>query len=130
MKKRKIVHEKKTLYLMALLYVLAGVNHIVNPEFYLPIMPSYVPWHAELVLISGIIEIILGLLLLYPATRTTAAWLIILLLIAVFPANWQMAHDFYLQDHPYLWLAIVRLPLQIVLIWWAWLYTKTVKKRL
>jgi uncharacterized membrane protein len=53
-----------------------------------------------------------------------AAWLIITMLIAIFPANIQMAVDWYRKGSPYLWIAVMRLPLQLVLIWWAWIYTK------
>lgn len=112
------------LYLMAIAYMLAGFNHFRNPRMYLRIMPSYLPWHQPSVLISGVLEILLGILLVFPATRVMAAWCLILLLIAVFPANIQMALNFYHKKSPYLWIAIARLPLQPLLIWWAWLYTK------
>ena len=112
------------LYLMSILYIAAGVYHFVNPRLYLRIMPSYLPCHIPLIYISGICEIIFALLLLPEATRPAGAWLIILLLIAVFPANIQMAVTFWQKENTYLWAALVRLPLQIVLIWWAWTYTK------
>jgi uncharacterized membrane protein len=112
------------LYLMAIAYLLAGLNHFRNPKMYMKIMPPYLPWHTELVLISGVLEILFGALLLFPATRVIGAWCIILLLIAIFPANIQMAISFYQKKSPYLWMAIARLPLQPLLIWWAWLYTK------
>lgn len=120
MKKLKLI----LMYVMAFFYVLAGINHFRNPEVYMSIMPNYLPYHYALVIISGIFELALGVLLLFKQTRQWAAWGIILLLIAVFPANIQMAIDFYQIDHPYLWLALVRLPLQLVLIWWAYIYTK------
>lgn len=113
------------LFLMAALYILAGLNHFRAPKMYLKIMPQYIPWHLPIVYISGIVEIILGILLLIPETRTWAAWGIILLLILIFPANIQMAVDFYVRKSPYLWLAIFRLPLQILLVWWAWWYVKS-----
>lgn len=112
------------LFIMATLYILAGINHFRNPKMYLRIMPDYIPWHLPVVYISGIIEIFLGILLMFPATRIWGAWGIIVLLILVFPANIQMAIDFYARKNPYLWIALLRLPLQIVLIWWAWWYTK------
>ena len=111
------------LYLMGGLYVLAGVNHFINPKFYLKIMPPYLPYHAFLVAGSGLAEIVLGVLLFFPATRSWAAWGIILLLIAVFPANLYMAYGTQFQDiSP--WIRWGRLPLQLVLIYWAYLYTK------
>ena len=78
------------LYLCALLYIAAGINHFVNAEMYLRTMPPYLPAHEALVALSGVIEIVLGVaLVLRPKTRLRvwAAWGIVLLLIAVFPAN-------------------------------------------
>ena len=116
------------LYMMAVLYVTAGINHLVHPEFYLPIMPPYIPYPQAMVLISGLCEIGLGVLLLPAATRSLAAWGVIALLIAVFPANIQMAVDWHRDHNPLLWVALLRLPLQFVLIWWAWLYTRPTGK--
>lgn len=109
---------------MSFLYVAAGLFHLIRPRFYMKIMPPWLPWHSQLVFTSGIIEIILGILLIPTATRTMAAWGIIVLLIAVFPANIQMAIDYWNKPGFYYWIAILRLPLQFVLIWWAWQYTK------
>ena len=108
---------------MALLYIMAGVNHFLQPQMYLQIMPPWLPAHSLLVLLSGIAEVILGVSLIFTTTRRIGAWGIILLLIAVFPANVQMTIDYYKTDHPLLWLTIVRLPLQLLLIWWAYQYT-------
>ena len=112
------------LYLMAFLYVLAGINHFWHPRMYMAIMPPYLPWHSSLVIISGVCEIVFGLLLLPVSTRWLAAWLIIALLIAVFPANIQMAVDYYRRHSSSAWLAMLRLPIQFLLIAWAWQYTK------
>lgn len=115
--------KKAALYLMVLLYVITGVLHFVYPASYVRIMPSWLPYPSALVATSGVCETLFALLLLPAATRRAAAWLIILLLIAVFPANVQMAVNYWHAHSPYLWLAIIRLPLQAALIWWAWLYT-------
>lgn len=112
------------LYVMAALYLAAGVYHFVNPKMYQRIMPTYLPWHIPLVYISGVCEIVFALLLIPESTRVIAAWLLIILLIAVFPANIQMAVSFWQKQRPTLWIALIRLPLQLVLIWWAWIYTK------
>lgn len=112
-----------SLYLMAVVYVLAGIYHFVNPRFYIKMMPTYLPYHSQLVVISGVMEIIFGLMLIPDATRIIGAWLIIALLIGVFPANVQMMMNFKKKKNPYLWLTVVRLPLQLVFIWWAWKYT-------
>lgn len=112
------------LYVMSFAYIAAGINHFVAPKFYSRIMPDWLPWHSQLIFISGVCEVVLGILLLPLATRTFAAWGIIILLIAVFPANIQMAVTYWNKQNPYLWMALLRLPLQFVLIWWAWQYTR------
>ena len=109
---------------MALFYVAAGINHFVYPLMYLKIMPPWLPAHQLLVLLSGIFEIVFAVLLFLKVTRKIGAWGIILLLIAVFPANVQMMLNYWKQDNPLLWLAILRLPIQALLIWWAYQYTK------
>lgn len=74
-------------WLLAILMVFAGVMHLVSPGFFLKIMPPYLPFHLELVYLSGVFEIGLGICLLIPQCSRYAAWGIIALLIAVFPAN-------------------------------------------
>lgn len=111
-------------YLMVVFYVLAGINHFLHPEFYLQIMPQWVPAQLAMVYISGACEILGGMLLLSDKTLRAGAWSIIVLLIAVFPANIQMEMDFYREHNHNLWIAIARLPLQFVLIWWAWLFAR------
>jgi uncharacterized membrane protein len=114
------------LWAMAVFYMAGGVMHFVRPDAYLPMMPPYLPWHYELVLLSGAAELLLGALVLVPATRRLAAWGIILLLIAVFPANLHIAfHNVPLfgATEGAGAMNYVRLPFQLVLIWWAWLYT-------
>jgi uncharacterized membrane protein len=115
------------LYVMAAFYVFAGVNHFRSPELYVQIMPPYLPWHLELVYLSGIAEIVCGIGVLIPRTRVMAAWATIALLIAIFPANVHVA----LNDVPMagaeqgagIW-NWVRLPFQLVFIAWAWWYTR------
>lgn len=112
------------LYIMSLLYTAAGIYHFVKPRMYVKIMPAWLPAHLQLVYISGLAEILLGLLLLPAGTRSFAAWGIIALLIAVFPANIQMMLNYYHKNLPGFWITLARLPLQAALIWWAWGYTK------
>ncbi len=109
---------------MSFLYALAGINHFVNPKFYLRIIPEWIPFHSAINYGSGMAEIILAILLLPESTRSIAAWGIIVLLILIFPANIKMCMDFYAKGHPQFWITVARLPLQIVLVWWAWVYTK------
>jgi uncharacterized membrane protein len=113
-----------SLYSMAVLYVAAGINHFWHPRVYSKIMPSYLPWHMPIVYISGVCEIVFALLLFPEQTRIVAAWLIIALLIAVFPANIQMAVDYSREHNPQTWVALLRLPVQILLVAWAWQYTR------
>lgn len=112
-----------SLYLQAFIYIAAGLNHFINPKGYLAIMPPYMPAHNLLVIVSGVAEVVLGVGLLFPATRSLSAWGLILLLIAVFPANVYMAMGSQFQTLP-AWLRWGRLPLQGVLIWWAYRYTR------
>ena len=78
-------------YLLAIGFVLAGANHFLNPAFYLKMMPPVLPTPLFLIYLSGVFQIALGMLLLIPTFTRFAAWGIIALLIAVFPANIFMA---------------------------------------
>jgi uncharacterized membrane protein len=113
-------------WLLTVFMVAAGVNHFISPEAYVAMVPSALPAHEALVYISGVAEIAGGLGLILPATRRLAAWGLIALLVAVFPANINMAvNDLPLggRDVP-AWALWGRLPLQLVLIAWAFWYTR------
>jgi uncharacterized membrane protein len=106
-------------------FVFGGLNHFRDPGFYLRMMPPWMPWHVGLVQATGILEILLGILFLVPRFTRPAAWGLMALLIAVFPANLHMAlhPELFPEFNPVaLWL---RLPLQGVLIFWAWAYART-----
>jgi uncharacterized membrane protein len=105
-----------------LVFVGAGVLHFVAPGTYESIMPPYLPLHRELVYVSGALEILGGLGLLTGRTRTAAGVGLILLLVAVLPANVQMLIDARAAGKPSWWLALLwlRLPLQGVLAAWVW----------
>jgi uncharacterized membrane protein len=110
-------------YMFGILFIAAGVMHFVRPIFYLKIMPPYLPLHLELVYASGVFEILLGALLLIQRFARLAGWGLILLLIAVFPANiYAYQHQDLVPASPILHL--LRLPLQAVLILWAYWYTR------
>jgi uncharacterized membrane protein len=111
------------LYVMAALYIAAGIFHFIRPRFYLKIMPPWIPWHKPIVFLSGVLEIVLGGLLFIESTQSFAAWGIIILLILIFPANIQMMLNYRRKKHRLLWITIARLPLQLLLIAWAWQYT-------
>jgi uncharacterized membrane protein len=108
-----------SLYLLAALFVGAGLLHFLHPETYLRIMPPALPTPRLLVLLSGVAEIAGGLGLLLLATRRWAAWGLLALLLAVFPANIYML-QIHEQLHIPAWVAWARLPLQPLLMWWVW----------
>ena len=76
-----------TIYFMSFAYTYVGVRHFIDPNFFLAIMPNYLTFHLELVYLSGIAEVVLGLMLLFKKTRRTGAIGLFILLILVFPAN-------------------------------------------
>jgi uncharacterized membrane protein len=108
--------------LLAALFMVAGVLHFVFTPAYVRIMPPYLPSPVLLVQISGIAEVLGGIGLLLPQTRQAAAWGIIALLLAVWPANIHMAMN-HSPSMP-AWALWARVPLQLPLIWWAWIYTR------
>jgi uncharacterized membrane protein len=75
----------------ALIFILAGILHFVKTDFFMRIMPPYIPWHLFWVYLSGVFEIIFGIMLLIPKFSRMAAYGLVVLLIAVFPANIYMA---------------------------------------
>jgi len=116
---------------MGLSYVVAGILHFVAPTTYERIVPPQFPRPRALVALSGIAEIALGVGVLFERTRRPSAWGLIALLVAVFPANVYMAtgDGFDPAELPAqlrdprsaaLW---ARVPLQAVLVAWAWWYT-------
>ncbi|WP_367390028.1 DoxX family protein [Lewinella sp. LCG006] len=108
-----------SLILMATVYIVAGITHFRIPKFFLSITPKWVPAPEVVNKIVGAGEILLGVFLFFPATRTYAAIGIIVLLIAVFPANvyhFQKA----LKKQKMVWVTALRLPVQLLLIYWAY----------
>jgi uncharacterized membrane protein len=110
--------------LFAALFLFAGGSHFTKTEFLIKAMPPYLPYPRELVLISGVFEIALGLLLLVPRTSRLAAWGLVALLIAVFPANIYMYQHAELFLYPEIGL-LIRLPMQGLLILWAYAFTRS-----
>lgn len=113
-----------TRYLLGACFIVAGLNHFASTDFYLSIMPPYLPWHLPLVYLSGIAEIGLGALLLFRRCSVIAAWGLIALLAAVFPANLHMALNAELYPQFSVIALWLRLPLQGVLVGWAYWYTR------
>jgi uncharacterized membrane protein len=102
----------------------AGSNHFINPDFYQRIMPSWLPWPAMLHLTAGAVEILLGGMLLLPRYRRQAAWGLVLLLLAVYPANIHVVVNRHLYPEIPPLFHWIRMPLQFVFIAWAWWYTR------
>jgi uncharacterized membrane protein len=115
---------------MGSMYVVAGVLHFVVPGLYVQIVPPMFPARLVLVYLSGLAEVAVGIGLLLPRTRRHAAWATIALLVAIFPANVYMAtHGVVVQGmpgggDPSALVRWGRLPLQGVLILWAFWYTR------
>jgi len=122
--------KRPLLYVMGPGYVVAGVLHFVVPELYVQIVPPILPAPLALVYLSGVAEIAVGIGVLIPRTRRYAAWATIALLVAIFPANVYMATSMVAIDgigggDPSAAARWLRLPLQGVLILWAYWYTNT-----
>lgn len=107
--------------------MMAGFNHFLSTEVYYEIMPKWLPVPMFLIYLSGITEIILGILLLFPKTRKSAALFIILMLVTFLPVHIYMIElaPFMLgKIHVTPLIAWARLPFQFVFICWAWYYYK------
>ena len=112
------------LYLLALGYILAGANHFRVPEFYMPMMPTYMPQPKFMIFLSGVAEILLGILIIPQLTRPFAAWGIVAMLVVFFSVHiymFQMRNSVF-KKIP-LAIIILRIPFQFLLIYWAYLYT-------
>lgn len=106
-----------------MLFVSIGITHFVVPAFFDRIVPTWVPTARVATYVSGVAEIAGGIGLLIPATRTAAAWGLVALLVAVFPANinmLQMARASSDASTGYVAALWLRLPLQPLMIWWVW----------
>ena len=118
--------KKMTIYFMSAGYIYIGIRHFIDPDFFLAIMPDYLPLHLEAVYLSGFFEILLGGMLLFKKYRKVAGWGLIALLIAVFPANIYLAQNEVAQQTLNIsqTTAIVRLPFQALFIGLAYWHTK------
>ena len=126
MKKVKIA----SIVAMSIFYIWAGIQHFIDPDWFVQIMPPYLPFHYEAVYLSGFFEILFGLMLLLPMTRYLAAWGLILLLIAVYPANIYLAFN----EAPQKTLQIsafvaswIRLPIQFIFIGLAYWHSRDIE---
>ena len=111
------------LYLMAAIYIVAGLNHFRVPGLYQRMIPPALPNPKALNILSGLAEFILGIALCVPAVSSWAALGIIALLVAVFPANVYMYTNERAGMGVPKWVLLLRMPLQLALIAWAYFYT-------
>ena len=113
-----------SIIIMSLFYIGVGTNHIINPNWFVRIIPPILPFKVAIVYISGIFEIILGSLLIFPKTRFIAGWGLIILLLAVYPANIYVAltNGEAMDTTPM--IAWGRLPFQFVFIGLAYWHSK------
>lgn len=119
-------------YSLGVFFISAGANHFNAPKFYLPLMPPFLPFHLPLIYVSGVLEIIGGLACFYsnPRFLNHTAWFLILLLLAVFPANIWLAvsEPSRIRFGATQQSSLIRLPMQ--LIFWLWCYQLTNKSLL
>jgi len=119
---------KISVILLAVFFIVAGANHFISAEDYLPLMPGYLPWPMALIYLSGAAEMAGGIGVFFPKWRWLAGWWLIAVLVAVFPANIHMLiHRPPIMDNELpLWILWARLPLQAVMI--AWVYVVCLRK--
>jgi len=120
---RSATHSQR---LLSLFFIGSGVNHFVSPGFYRRIVPPGFGDPGMVVAVSGVAEIAAGAAVLHPTTRRASGLGLVALLLAVFPANVHMVinpkHSGYRLPAVLLWL---RLPLQPLMMWWAWSATRS-----
>jgi len=115
-----------TIYVMSFLYIFIGIRHFTNPQYFLDIVPPQLPFKLFLVYFTGLIEVVGGAAILSPKTRKAGAYLLIFLLVSVFPANIYL----YVSEIPQNLLgvtktdALIRIPFQIPLIILAYWHSK------
>lgn len=110
------------LYLMAAMYIFAGIMHFVKPKAYLRIMPRYLPNHKGLVALSGIAEIALGVGLCFPALKDVSIYGIIAMLAVFLLVHFYMLSGKKASAGIPRWILVLRIPLQFGLMYWAWWY--------
>ena len=110
------------LYLMATMYCTAGIMHFIKPKAYLRIMPRYLPKHKLLVALSGVAELILGIALCFQQTKSFAVFGIIAMLIVFLSVHFYMLSGKKASAGIPKWVLILRIPLQFVLMYWAYYY--------
>ncbi len=110
------------LYVMAGMYMIAGIAHFVYPKAYLRIMPRYLPNHRLLVLLSGLVEIVLGIALCFESTRNFSIYAIIAMLLVFLLVHFYMLSGEKESAGIPKWILLLRIPLQFGLMYWAYFY--------
>ena len=116
--------KKVVLLGLAIFFINVGVDHFINPDFYLSIMPPALPLHLEAVYISGLFEVLGGVGVLVPRLRKIAGWGLFALLVAVYPVNIYMALTPQAFPDTPLGALYFRLVLQFVFFYWAFSVTR------
>lgn len=111
------------LYVMAGMYILAGIVHFIKPKMYMRIMPRYLPYHKFFVFLSGAVEIVLGIGLCFDVSRRLSIFGIILMLAAFLPVHFYMLSNEKAAAGLPKWALILRIPLQFALMYWAYSYS-------
>ena len=109
------------LYLISILFIYAGVAHFTNPQFYIKITPSFIPFKQFLIDLSGVLEILGGLLILFNQTRKTGVYLLVGLLVLFFVVHFDMLFTFQVSENMLLnkSLLLMRIIIQFILIYWV-----------
>ena len=113
-----------SLIVMGVFYISIGISHFTSPIWYVQIVPPYLPYKLELVYISGLFEILFGVMLFFKKTRFLAGWGLILLLIAVYPANIYLAQTNGAAMNTTPLIAWGRLPVQFIFVGLAYWHSK------
>ena len=113
-----------SLMVMCIFYILVGISHFTSPIWYVQIVPPSLPYKLELVYVSGLFEILFGGMLFFKKTRFLAGWGLILLLIAVYPANIYLAKTNGAAMNTTPLVAWGRLPVQFIFVGLAYLHSK------
>lgn len=115
-----------TILVMSFMYVFIGIRHFTDPQYFLDIVPPQLPFKLFLVYLTGLIEVVGGVAILSPKSRKAGAYLLIFLLVSVFPANIYL----YVSETPQNLLgiskidALIRMPFQAPLILLAFWHSK------
>lgn len=110
------------LYLMGTMYVLAGLMHFIKPKIYMRIMPRYLPYHKSLVFLSGLFEVILGIGVCFTITKDLSVYGLIMMLTLFLLVHFYMLSGKKASARIPIWLLILRIPIQFLLIYWAYQY--------